>query len=131
MELSRRDIKRFWSKVLVLGDNGCWIWTGSKLRGYGLFSLNGKTRQAHRISWMLANGREPLPKMDICHTCDNPSCINPAHLWEGTRAQNIKDAWEKGRLGTPNPHNPAIRRYKKGNWRTLDLPGLREYTTGN
>ena len=119
MELNRKDIKRFWSKVRVLGDDDCWIWTGSKLRGYGLLCVKHKTLRATRISWMLANGREPLPEMDICHTCDNPECVNPAHLWEGTRSENLKDAWEKGRLGIPNPHELLTRRFKGGIIRVL------------
>lgn len=113
MRLTNEQELRFWSKVKRDGS-GCWIWTGAKLRGYGLFSIKHKTYRANRIAWMLANGRMPRANMDVCHICDNPSCVNPRHLWEGTRSQNLKDAWSKNRLGTPNPHDTLTRRFKEG-----------------
>lgn len=75
----------------------CWLWTGSKLKGgYGQFLAFGQI-QAHRVSWVLHNGE--IPKgLSICHTCDNPSCVNPKHLWLGTTKQNLRDAMKKGRI---------------------------------
>lgn len=96
MILTDKQIQSFWKKVDKSGD--CWEWIKTTDRkGYGLISLNGKNYRATRISWMIANGRMPYPDMDICHTCDNPRCVNPAHLWEGTRKQNLQDASRKGR----------------------------------
>lgn len=85
--------KRFWSKVAK--GEGCWIWTGGTSgNGYGAFMLNGKHITAHRFSWILHRGE---PRLHILHKCDNPICVNPDHLFEGTNLDNIKDRVSKGR----------------------------------
>lgn len=93
-------IERFWDKVDKTGD--CWEWTGSRnASGYGQF--NNKpfgTSAAHRISFLLSVG-EILPGNVICHRCDNPPCVNPDHLFQGTHADNMQDAINKGRLVGP------------------------------
>lgn len=89
--------ERFWSYVLKL-PNGCWEWQGGKVRyGYGGFhDENHRLRFAHRYSWEMHNG--PIPKgLFVCHTCDNPPCINPAHLFIGTPKDNTQDMIRKGR----------------------------------
>jgi hypothetical protein len=77
--------------------SGCVEWTGrTNGRGYG---KDGKT-YAHRDAWELANG--PIPAgMVICHSCDNPLCVNPDHLFLGTQKENMQDAGAKGRLAKP------------------------------
>lgn len=78
----------------------CWLWTGSRNgKGYGLIKDGGKTRQTHRIAWELARGRIP-EGMVVMHRCDNPSCVNPAHLSLGTTADNNHDKIAKGRHPT-------------------------------
>lgn len=94
--------QRFWMKVDRRGPDECWPWKGTKLRhGYGVLYKPGKTSEyvrAHRFSWSLVNG--PIPDgMVICHRCDNPNCVNPAHLFVGSIADNNHDRNAKGRDG--------------------------------
>lgn len=94
------DKKRFWAKLDTSpGEYGCWPWTGSiRPTGYGEFRVSHKTRLAHRVAWELHNGPIPVPDMAcVLHTCDNPPCCNPAHLFLGTRADNHADCVRKGR----------------------------------
>ena len=93
---------RFMSRV-VKDPCGCWLWAGyvrkktrSNHKEYGNFWLNGKQTLAHRASWMLHKGEIPTGQI-VCHSCDTPLCVNPDHLWLGTQADNMKDAWAKGR----------------------------------
>jgi hypothetical protein len=79
----------------------CWIWTGAKgTEGYGLFKIDGKNKRAHRVAWELENG-PILATLCVCHTCDNPSCVNPKHLFLGTRNDNTQDCIRKGRQKHP------------------------------
>jgi hypothetical protein len=91
-ERFRRQVKK---------TDGCWIWAAAIDRdGYGRFSatIHGERfTKAHRYSWALANGRAIPKEMHVCHSCDNPRCVNPAHLWLGTNEDNMKDKISKGR----------------------------------
>lgn len=76
---------------------GCWEWNLYKVpRGYGMFAVKSHMYSAHRVSWMIYNGTIP-DNMHICHRCDNPSCVNPDHLWLGTNKDNVDDSVRKGR----------------------------------
>lgn len=94
------DTELFWSLTDVLGDDECWLWGGAKIsNGYGRLPRVGN-RYAHRFSYELANG--PIPKGRwILHHCDNPSCVNPKHLYAGTAKDNAQDRERRGRGGGP------------------------------
>lgn len=97
------NMDRFWSKVNKRGPNDCWVWTAGKLKdGYGAFKtgeLGREQTSAHRYSYRLAHGEIP-PGMVVCHRCDNPPCVNPAHLFLGTQRDNQMDKITKGRANT-------------------------------
>jgi hypothetical protein len=83
-------------------NTGCWLWTGPVAggTGYGVTRHNGKAIGAHRLAFALTHGGAPKGK-DVCHRCDVRTCINPAHLFEGTRAENLADMRRKGRANDP------------------------------
>lgn len=79
-------------------NTGCWLWTGKVDKaGYGTVVHDWKTMRAHRVSWWLEHGTIPPPSLFVCHKCDVPSCVNPAHLFLGTASDNSRDCWKKGR----------------------------------
>lgn len=90
---------RFWAKVDMLGD--CWEWRAARHRyGYGKLTAGGRTYSAHRVAYGYANGTAPGSLL-IRHSCDNPPCVNPAHLIPGTSADNTRDMFDRGRHGRP------------------------------
>lgn len=88
------------------GPDECWNFHGAKQHfGHGLITVwtgrrSGYTEKAHRLAWQVANGQIP-DGLCVCHKCDNPACCNPAHLFLGTKADNAKDMYAKGRDSHP------------------------------
>lgn len=86
---------RFWAKINKTAT--CWLWVGAAdEKGYGTFYFTGKIVKSHRVSWELHHGAIPEGKC-ILHTCDTPACINPDHLFVGTKRDNAIDMVAKGR----------------------------------
>ena len=96
IDLTERNRALFFARVDKRGPDECWPWTGAINRqGYGKVSSHGRWLRAPRVAWYLAHGEQP-PAF-VCHSCDNPLCCNPAHLWIGTSLDNNRDAVAKGR----------------------------------
>lgn len=99
----------------------CWLWAGYRAPGgYGKVYWRRQKHLAHRLAYELLVG--PVPSgMQVCHRCDNPSCVNPAHLFVGTQKDNMKDAVRKGRVrGQKTTHCPSGHEYTRDN--TYVLP---------
>ncbi len=108
IKLTTSDEARFWAKVDKNGptqlhmQTPCWVWTAYKNKtSYGMVGLGSEKLLAHRVAWMVANG--PIPHdgsghgICVCHHCDNPSCVNPLHLFLGSHTDNMRDKDRKNR----------------------------------
>lgn len=126
---------RFWSKIDVRGPDDCWEWRGARsAEDYGRFRMpvdapghEGKVRGAHRVAFWLHTGWWPEDAV-VRHGCDNPPCVNPAHLTTGTHADNARDKLERGRQ--PANVNSTKTACKRGHPLTGDNLGINR-TTGN
>ncbi len=101
---------RFWSKILTGDINECWVCVATSIDngGYGHFYANGDDIYAHRFSFQLFHNRLIQDGLFILHSCDNPSCVNPHHLKEGTQQENVTDRENKGRGNQPKGENQYL-----------------------
>lgn len=91
------DQERFEQRFIRASDDDCWHWIGWKNdKGYGAAIYGGRRQYAHRVSFQLYRGEIP-DKLCVLHRCDNPACVNPKHLWLGTKKDNNQDRAAKGR----------------------------------
>ncbi|MEQ6351506.1 HNH endonuclease [Ralstonia pseudosolanacearum] len=106
---------RLWSRVdMSAGPDSCWLWLGGvNAKGYGQIrrepvgnATRGEKTLTHRVAWELTHGAIP-DGLHVCHRCDNPCCVNPAHLWLGTHADNLADMKVKGRAARGNRSGTA------------------------
>jgi hypothetical protein len=99
-------VQRFLS--FVKKDNDCWIWTGAANScGRATFTIRDKSYVSARVMYKLHHNVDP-ENDKVCHTCDNPLCVNPEHLWLGTQIDNIKDRDSKERQNRPvGERNPC------------------------
>lgn len=135
IDFTERQKKNFFKKVNKDGPipihkpelGPCWQWTaGLFTGGYGSFSMFGRMRKPHRVSWLMHKGA--IPKGEgfhgtcVCHSCDNRGCVNPEHLFLGTHTDNMRDMESKGRADHPSGDRNGIRKHPevlkrgKDNW---------------
>lgn len=97
--------ERFWVKVDRRGPDECWPWKASKHRlGYGFIRVDGVCTTASRVALYLHTGEWPR---NACHRCDNPGCVNPAHLYDGSVADNMRDCVQRGRFRYLKPQGQS------------------------
>lgn len=98
---------RFWDYVDKSGGpDACWPWTAYVTEyGYGMCTSDRGREWAHRFAFYLANAKQPLGDLLVCHKCDNPPCCNPKHLFKGTQADNMHDMMSKEREAYNEKHN--------------------------
>lgn len=113
----------FWDRVAVGEPDECWLWLGGRKskdprRAYGEVWMDGRKRPAHRVAWELHYG-EPFPVgLNACHSCDNPPCVNPRHVFPGSQRDNMQDAVRKGRHDSlKRTHCPRGHEYTPENTR--------------
>ena len=107
------DLERIFKHVEPEPNSGCWLWIGARFSdGYGRLRVGGRKGRevpAHRISFEVATGTVLPEDLCACHRCDNPPCVNPAHLFRGTVGDNNRDRAAKGRSSHGLEHSEKIK----------------------
>jgi hypothetical protein len=96
------------AKIIRIPEVSCWLWGGAThQKGYGVFSFRKKIKSAHRAMFERYNGKIK-DNFLVCHTCDNPWCVNPEHLFQGTPNDNMQDKVKKGRQSKGPEHTKTF-----------------------
>lgn len=135
VDLSKVNTKTFWSNVKFNGHSLCWEWTGSIAKnGYGEMSYRvGKhVRQyrAHRVAYQLTFG-DLAPDKVVMHLCNNPRCVSPYHLKQGTQAENMAQMAREGRASHGESHQRIMRKVSSKKLTDDEVCEIREYTTSH
>ena len=142
IDMTPLDIAKFWHKTFVDESSKmirdakkwyghCWKWKGPFFQsGYGHYTLRRKEYRAHRVAYYLAYGQIPEESF-VCHKCDNPSCVNPQHLFLGTAKENTQDMISKDRLNQSRGENKGISQRKStGKWRARYMKNYKNILVG-
>lgn len=125
MELTEKDIARFWSKVDKKSEDECWDWNAARTSdGYGIFGLGKKLVLATHVSWEIHNG--DMGRMWALHSCDRPPCVNPKHLFLGTCQNNTDDRQRKGRGSKPPINNKQGEDHSGSKLSNIQVKEIRE-----
>jgi len=102
MKVKVHTPETFWNRIKKSGENDCWPWVGANRAGYGTIKYQGRWWRSNRLAYFLTHNKEPVY---VCHTCDNPPCCNPKHLFAGNKQINVDDMVQKKRhaFGVRNP----------------------------
>ncbi len=142
IEMTTLEIAKFWQYTEIdkttkmIRDaqkwfGHCWIWKGHTKKGYGYFSHHQILYRAHRISYFLVYGSIPENAF-VCHKCDNPSCVNPQHLFLGSPRENTQDMISKGRLNKSRGENKGVSfRKDNGKWRARYMVNYKSILVGD
>ena len=124
---STKDGRRIHERMSVDEQTGCWLWHGAKTkRGYGVAGFNGRMRLVHREVWRISVAEIQNGKF-LCHTCDNPQCINPAHCYVGTHKDNMRDMVSRGRHWAMQQPERARRVFSENGKRNTWMKGERNH----
>lgn len=112
-DLTDGDIVRLWASIRLAGANECWLWQRRReWQGYGKMKLGTVEYTVTRVLWKHWFGFDP-GDFEICHSCNNPPCCNPNHLFRGTRSQNAQHAYDSGRKPMHGPFHPRWKAEKE------------------
>ena len=127
-KLNKEQIDRFWNMVDIGESEKCWNWKHTTNKwGYGRVKFDHHQFGAHRVAWALANRTDPGDQL-ICHTCDNPLCCNPKHLFLGNHSTNALDATRKGRWHSNAGENHGLAKLTESDIADIRSMYLRGYS---